>query len=266
MKDIRLVATDLDRTLVTSSGGLPPDLDSYISRLTDARIVFVPASGRPRATLRAMFPSANRSVGYISDNGAVVGLGNEILDTSTFAPSVHLEMVESVREEGVGIPALSTLDGSFTLERFREYEDMLRQFFYDLRLVPDLGDVTAASVKFSVFYPRRDSRDHYDYINDLWGADYSVVIAGPDWIDITNRGVNKGHGLKVLGEKLGIGPDQMMAFGDTDNDFAMIEYAEHSYAVANADERIKEAAAHTTLSNDEHGVLAILDRLLTAVE
>lgn len=266
MKDIRLVATDLDRTLVTSSGGLPPDLDSYISRLTDAGIVFVPASGRPRATLRTMFPSAGRSVGYISDNGAVVGLGDEILDTSAFPPGVHLEMAESVREEGAGIPALSTLDGSFTLERFDAHEAMLRQFFYDLRLVPSLRDVTATSVKFSVCYPKRDSRDHYDYINGLWGDDYSVVIAGPDWIDITNRGVNKGHGLKVLGEKLGISSDQMMAFGDTDNDFAMIKYAEHSYAVANADEHIKEAAAHMTLSNDEHGVTATLDQLLAAVE
>lgn len=266
MKDIRLVATDLDRTLITSSGDLPPDLDSYVARLTDAGIIFVPASGRPLPTLRAMFPSNGENIGYIADNGGVVALGDQILHTDLIPPSVYAQMVDTAIEEGGGIPTLCAVDGTYVPEQFREHEELLHHFFYDLFFVPDLRDLTIDAAKMSIGYPNGDSRDHYDFMNDRWGSDYSVVIAGPVWVDVMNLGVDKGNGLKVLGDHLGISANQMMAFGDTDNDLAMLAAVEHSYAVGNADEHVKEAAKHTTLSNDDHGVTVVLKQLLEAVE
>lgn len=72
---------------------------------------------------------------------------------------------------------------------------------------------------------------------------------------------HKTFGLKMLVERLGINPDQCVAFGDGGNDIEMLEYCGLSYAMDNATEAVKQVAKHQCPSNDEDGVLVTLDRL-----
>ncbi|MGF2137810.1 HAD-IIB family hydrolase, partial [Enterococcus faecium] len=80
-------------------------------------------------------------------------------------------------------------------------------------------------------------------------------------VDLILSECHKTFGLKMLVERLGINPDQCVAFGDGGNDIEMLEYCGLSYAMDNATEAVKQVAKHQCPSNDEDGVLVTLDRL-----
>jgi hydroxymethylpyrimidine pyrophosphatase-like HAD family hydrolase len=76
------------------------------------------------------------------------------------------------------------------------------------------------------------------------------------------RGINKGKAIRLLGEHLGLGPEQMMAFGDGYNDIEMLQAVRHSYVVGNTDADMRRYAAFTADTNDNLGIIKIIDRVL----
>lgn len=81
-------------------------------------------------------------------------------------------------------------------------------------------------------------------------------------IEINAAGVNKGKGLLELGEILGISREEIMAFGDGDNDIAMLREVGFGVAMQNADEEVKAVADYVTGSNDEDGVAKAIARFV----
>ena len=72
-------------------------------------------------------------------------------------------------------------------------------------------------------------------------------------------GINKAHGINLLMERWKISDAETMAFGDSGNDLEMLEQATYGFAMANAKEAIKKIADYTISSNEEHGVLEVVD-------
>ncbi len=261
--DIHLIAVDLDHTLLTEAGDLPPGFDDHLRRLGDAGIVFVPASGRPLVTLKAMFPPSDRSIGYISDNGGLVSLGDDVLYMSLLPRESYRGMAALTAERTTGVPIICGVESAHVASEHRQHEGYLSRFYAKLAFVDRLADVDVDADKFTVYFPDGDSRSHYDRIYaPIYGDDYSVTVGGPVWVDVMNKGVNKGNALRILADHLGLFPEQMMAFGDTDNDLEMLDAMHHSYAVANADQTVRDRARFTTESNDEYGVVTVIRRLL----
>ena len=81
-------------------------------------------------------------------------------------------------------------------------------------------------------------------------------------IEINAAGVNKGKGLVNLGRMLGIRREEIMACGDGDNDIVMLKEAGFGVAMANGEEKVKEAADYITLSNEEDGVAAVVEKFI----
>ena len=78
-------------------------------------------------------------------------------------------------------------------------------------------------------------------------------------IDLIIPGINKAHGINLLMERWKISDAETMAFGDSGNDLEMLEQATYGFAMANAKEAIKKIADYTISSNEEHGVLEVVD-------
>lgn len=92
-----------------------------------------------------------------------------------------------------------------------------------------------------------------------------VTSSWQDNLELMPKGVGKGIALQALAQKLGIPREQVMALGDYDNDLEMIEYAGFGVAMENASPRVKKAARFQTLSNDQCGVAnAIRKHVLSA--
>ena len=97
-----------------------------------------------------------------------------------------------------------------------------------------------------------------------FGERLSVTCAGVDWLDIMNRGVDKGVGIARLCDHLGVSVSDVVACGDTDNDVEMLETVGHGYLVANAEERMERFADFRIPSNNERGVAQVIDAILVA--
>jgi Cof subfamily protein (haloacid dehalogenase superfamily) len=92
----------------------------------------------------------------------------------------------------------------------------------------------------------------------------SVTQAGLDYVEICPANVNKGTGLAVVAESVGVDPQDVLVFGDMPNDLPMFAWAGWSrVAVANAHPALMAVADEVTLSNDEDGVAVYLDKLLS---
>lgn len=81
-------------------------------------------------------------------------------------------------------------------------------------------------------------------------------------MEMNDKDTSKGSGLSLLCEKLGILPEEVMAFGDSSNDVTMLEFAGYSYAMGNALEEAKQAAKYMAPSNMEDGVAQIVEKIL----
>ena len=95
-----------------------------------------------------------------------------------------------------------------------------------------------------------------------FGPYVDVVFPGDDFVDVHKKGVNKAEAVRFLCEKEGISTDEVMAFGNTENDVPLLKMAGLSFAVANADEVAKKAASHLCRSNEEDGVAKEIEKLL----
>ena len=94
---------------------------------------------------------------------------------------------------------------------------------------------------------------------DLEGK-MNVFRSEPFFLELVPNGIDKARSLSVLLEELGMTREEMIAVGDGFNDLSMIQYAGLGVAMANAQEVVRQAADYITLSNEEDGVAAVVDK------
>ncbi len=98
-------------------------------------------------------------------------------------------------------------------------------------------------------------------IKDRFGGDINVIRSFPTFLEVINSGVSKGEGLKIAMRHRGLKPQEVIAFGDEENDLPMFTVAGFSGAPANAREKIREAADFVYGSNEEEGLAVWLEEM-----
>lgn len=258
--DIRLVVSDMDGTLLNESSDLPEGIEEVLEGLKDRGVTFVAASGRQYASLSGLFPSDD--IGYIAENGNFVVFGEEELFAAALDREVSREAIRAYRSiEGrdVGM-ILCSPHMAYTELTDEAFVDEVAKYFPNLQVVPSLEDVDEDFAKVSI-YDANSSDDIYPYFAHL-ADDSEVVTSGPHWIDIHSQDVSKGTGLEILQERLGVGPEQTVVFGDYHNDLPMFPRSEHTFAPVTAHEDIKAAANRIIPSNEDAGVIQVLSEFL----
>lgn len=91
---------------------------------------------------------------------------------------------------------------------------------------------------------------------------YDLLAVGPAWVEVMPKGVSKASALLRIGRELGISTDEMMAFGDAENDLEMIKTVKYGIAMGNAMDSLKEAAYDITDTNDNMGIAKALDKYI----
>lgn len=249
---VRLIAADLDGTLLDSQKRLPAELPELLRLLRARGIRFAPASGRQYYNLLSLF--GDEAMTYIAENGAMVFENGRCLFVDELPRELQLQTIRMVRE----LPnAYAILAGERSAWReddepvFRRNAEM---YYARLTLVPDLEEVDDRVCKIAVFEQGNAERGCWPALQALSGR-VQVVLSGADWVDLMNPGVNKGGALRKLCASLGLSPDECMAFGDYLNDRELLQAAAHSFAMANAHPEIRALCRHQAPSNDENGVV-----------
>lgn len=265
LADVRLVASDMDYTLLADDKSMPEDMPGRIRALEGAGVLFAAASGRPLYTLRDMFPESWDHMAFVTDNGAAVVCREDVVFKSLIEPATVQELTEFTLEGGYGLPTVCGLDACYIREQDRRYDEVFRTFYHNIVYVESLDHLAAEVNKFTVYFPEGNAVPMRDAVYaPAWGEQLSVTCGGAVWIDIMNRGVDKGTGIARLCEHLGISIDDVVACGDTDNDAEMLQAVGHGYLVANAEERMERFADFRIPSNNDRGVAQVIDAVLAA--
>ena len=262
MDRIRLIASDLDATLLDAHSQLPPDFVPTVKALAALDIHFAAASGRPLYTLEEMFPALRREMILIGDNGGAVRWNGETLFTSEMPPEGWRTLVRKTRQAG-DVAVLCGLETAYVERQYQRYDAVMKQFYTRVDYVDDLTAVTAPADKFTIYLPRGNAQEaFYALYGPACGAEFSVAVAGKNWVDIMNPGVHKGAALAALGQKLEIPAGSMMAFGDTYNDAEMLETARYGFLVENGSLPLRQRVPFLAPPHWEQGVMQVLKQLL----
>lgn len=262
MDRIRLIASDLDATLLDGQSQLPPGFEETIHALAEQGIRFAAASGRPVYTLKEMFPSLRDDIIFVGDNGGAISWQGRSLYVSEMEPGDWRRLAVQAREAGHAA-VLCGLETAYIEQQFQPSDRVFKKFYTKVEYVPRLEDVTAPADKFTIYFPEGNSQMGYDRIyGPVWGDHFSVAVAGTDWVDIMNKGVHKGAAMEHLGQKLGISPQNMMAFGDTFNDAEMLRTVRYGFLVENGSSALRAQVPFIAPPNTEYGVMQILRRVL----
>ena len=260
---IKLLATDMDLTLLHDDKSMPAGLDERIDALEERGILFCAASGRPVPALRQAFPRAWERMGIIADNGASVHYRGKAIYKSLIDVDLYHELIDRVIEDGRGVPVLCCFEEAYVLERDRAHRDELGIYYKRINYVEDFSRVAAESNKVSILCPDWNSEQLFNEVFEPeFGSRLYVTCAGGEWIDFMNLGVDKGTGMRRLTSHLGVELADVAACGDTYNDIPMLDIVGHSFLVANAAEHMERHARFRCPSNNDDGVLAVIDAIL----
>jgi Cof subfamily protein (haloacid dehalogenase superfamily) len=256
--DIRLIACDMDGTLLDDDDTVHDDFWPLIERLHQRGIIFCPASGRQYYNLLERFEPIADHVIFIAENGTFVVRAGKELSSDCLDRDVAREMVSAGRAltaSGADIGIVLCCKGSAYIERADpEFLAEVDKYYHRLELVSDLQAVQDDVLKVSIFdfvsAEEISARGFAAFVNS-----YQVVVSGQHWLDIMAPQANKGAGIRHIQESLGITRDQTMVFGDFLNDLEMMDEATYSFAMANAHPLLKDRARYLAPGNTDNGVV-----------
>jgi hydroxymethylpyrimidine pyrophosphatase-like HAD family hydrolase len=255
-----MIVVDLDGTLLRSDGSISSRTARALesNRRLGCEIVF--ATGRPSRQVAAIAEAAGHSGYCLCSNGAVLlhlGTGKTI-EERAFSRPAGLELVRALRTLGDRVSlAVETENGLFAEPGFPAVDPA--------GVVADVGEVVAGFRQVLVHGDRSSGRMTVESLRQRFGHLIEPSFGTPDGpLELTARGVHKGAAVRELAGFLGIGAEQVVAFGDMPNDLEMLRWAGTSYAMANAHPEVLAAANDVAPGNDDDGVAAVLETMLPA--
>jgi len=259
---IRLIAADMDGTLLNSRHELNNDFHTVYGKLKAQHILFAPASGRQLYNLQNKFGDTGGDMIFIAENGSHVQYkGRDILVQSLPPDKVKMLVTMARNVPGVYIILCGKKQAyvESTVPEFMQNVEM----YYDRRMiVEDLLKVEDDEfLKIAICDLNGSEINSYPAFRHLEG-ELQVKVSGKIWLDLSHQLANKGRALQVVQREFNISPEQTMAFGDYLNDVEMMQQAYYSYAMSNAHPSVKEVARFATKSNEENGVGEVLDQVL----
>ena len=258
----RLVASDIDGTLIRADGTLSPRTIDVIDKLP---VPLVLVTGRPVRWLRQLYDQMAEPVPAVCANGAVVydPDTDEVLVANPMDVDLLLDVTKKLRE---AVPDVSLAV---------EVEDG-RSFWYDenwpmrwdsehqrVRVLASPEELTSApAVKLLARSASSAPDDFFELVSrTLGGLAESTHSSSSALVEISATGVTKAAGLAWLCEREGYTAEEVVAFGDMPNDVPMLTWAGRAVAMGNAHPAVIEVADETTVTNDEDGVAVYLRSL-----
>lgn len=252
---IKLIATDMDGTLLDKNGELPKEFPKILDELVKKNVKFVVASGRSYVKLKETFKGMEEKIDYICDNGAFVVEDNEISSIEIIDREKVKEIIRVCSDiEGIQV-LLCGRKGAYQLDCSDAFNKEIDKYYNKKYIVDSLYDVDDDIFKITVCDLKNSAKNSYKILEPKFGEDLSVVISGAIWLDVMNKNINKGNALEKIQKDLSVSKEETMVFGDFYNDVEMLKRAYYSFVMENANEDMKKYGNFIAKSNLENGVI-----------
>lgn len=262
--DIRLIAMDLDGTLLTTNRELHPNHVSALRRASEASITLCLASGRNVLGIRPYFEAANLTGPIVSSNGAyALSANGETLEDRVLDPGVARSILNFCRSQGIQVNAYA--QDRVLMASVSEWSELYtRRVVHFEPILTDWDTLvgTAANKLLLIDHPAKIAEYQVALASIIPSSSANPVVSEPEYLEFLAPGVNKLTGVQAVARKMGLNRGQVAAIGDYENDLELVQWASYSGAVANAVPSVLEHATQVFASNDEGGVAEFIDSIV----
>lgn len=258
----KLMAVDVDGTLLNSKGILTETTKKAIRDAVEKGLIFTISTGRPIQGVEPLSREIGLDLPFITYNGAMVIMGKsrEVIYEQRLSAEHAKEVIELAGKYGTAYVIWA--DNKLLVPEMNERVNLYKEISKVEPIVMDnIDECIKNGVTKILWYDEIDKIEKIQSeIGQYLGNRVNYHTSRPMFLEFVDSNASKAIAMEKLGEHFGIKQSEMIAVGDGYNDLSMIEYAGLGVVMANAKDAIKEKADFITLSNDEDGVAHVIDK------
>jgi len=263
---IKLIVTDMDGTFLNSKSEYDKKNFSLLfKQLKEKNVHFVACSGKQYECLQTIFSDdVKDEIWYVGDSATRIIFKGKTLFQSYLSPKVALKIIKYLVNYGdyFGTVVCTTKAAYIDSKTSPNIFKVFQRSFKGLEKLNSLYYLIDNILKITIYDPTGESNLIYNKLQEKYSKQAYVVASELEWLDISAKEAHKGSTIKKLQEILRISPEETLVFGDGENDIELMKVAKHSYAMANACDNLKKVARHIAKSNNENGVLEVIQDYL----
>lgn len=263
MKKYKLIAIDIDGTLLNDNKEILPETLLNIKEAYNKNVVIAISTGRGYPASKRYVNEINLNIPLILYNGSRIRMSNDetLILNKTINNAVAKKVYELI-EENNGTCCFWKNDKLY----FNKNDDYTVYYENLTSIKPNIlsnvDDEIFNDINKFIWFGTSEELEKIQ-------KEILVSISGIDFfksqshiLEIVPTGVNKGNAVSILASSLGIKPEEVIAIGDDENDISMIKYAGLGVAMGNAKQVVKNNADYITLTNNENGVGEVIKKFI----
>ncbi|MBK5200905.1 MAG: HAD family phosphatase [Spirochaetaceae bacterium] len=261
MKTISLICSDIDGTLLNDDKKINNyDREMLNRAYNEKHIPLVLASGRFKGGLTPLAKELGIPCGYSCFNGAYIELDNIVIK-DTRIELEDLKKVIPIIKGNNSYPIIFGLDNCFLEDTGYWYQDLKSVFHFDSQIAPFEDLITeweeSGYRPFKMLAKDKDPQNLIKTQQLLQEANLENIdtfLSNPHILEIVPKGINKGSTIRILAEYMNIKTDNIMSFGDYNNDLELLAESGYGIAMDNAVDEVKAVAYAVTDTNNNSGI------------
>lgn len=268
----KLVASDIDGTIITSQERILPQVRDVIVRAVQAGTEVALATGRPHRWIFPVLDQLPIRPVCVTANGAVVydSANDQVIASHTLAPDTMTEVLDLAKEAFHGVGGVAVACERVGRSAFDPEEEMFvvapdflntweEQGF---GVLPEYEVISEPAVKMLLRHEGLSAPEMFDILAPFLDPDVAHVTFSMNegLLEVAAPGVTKALGVSTLATMHGIDQSEVIAFGDMPNDIEMLAWAGIGVAMGNARDSVKDVADFVTGTNNEGGIAQVLER------
>ncbi|QDY41289.1 Cof-type HAD-IIB family hydrolase [Candidatus Pantoea soli] len=267
MTEVKMVAVDMDGTFLNDKKQYNrARFQTCYQEMKRRGIRFVVASGNQYYQLKSFFPEIAREIAFVAENGAWILDGEEELFCGEFSRQDVHAVLDTLRQGNY--PNLRFLlcgrDSAYHFaDADAQWLQKMQHYCHRLKAITRLEETGNDKLfKFALNLSDAYVDTLMADIARLHHGAAAATSSGHGSVDLIVPGLHKANGLRILQTRWGISSDNVLAFGDGGNDLEMLAQSHFSFAMQNAPERVRATARFIAPSNNEEGVLQVIEQML----
>lgn len=254
---IKLIASDMDGTLLDSNKNINPEFNKILNTLKEKGIIFAAISGRDLASLKYEFKDVKEDIVFASNNGNFIVYKGKVLFENYIEKEELNCILPTIRKNAKHFTIYCTKDGVYAESLFPFIAGL--KFGLKVKVVKDITKINSKVIKISTFGKQKMIDRSLNALNHFKDR-FMITPSGSTCFDICKVGGHKGQGIKILQDLYNVKFEETMVFGDHMNDLEMMDYAYFSHAMENAEKEVKSRARFIAKTNDENGVIEAIKK------
>ena len=263
--EIKLIASDMDDTLLDNKWQISERNAAAIKRAIEAGKIFLIATGRMYVSVRPYADKLGLDVPLVTYNGALVkgSQSGKVYYEHKLKLETAREVLRFCKERGYYLQVY--IGDSIFIKEENECSRMYSKIsgIQTTAIGENVFTTEEAPYKILVMTDSDKFTSAWKDFAETFKGKLDVTSSKDNFLELMEPGVNKWEAVKAVGASYGITPEQIMCIGDSNNDISMIANAGIGVAVGNAKDNVKQHAKIVTASNDKDGVAMVIEAVLT---